>query len=157
MAAKAADPGAKAQLVNLDGKVIGEADFFQTPHGVLIEVAAKGLPPGPHAVHVHAVGTCSAQDKFASAGPHFSPDPKSAHGYMSVTSHAGDMPNQVAAADGSLRASMLNDTISLGDGANSLFDSDGAAIVIHAKADDYASQPSGNAGDRLVCGVIKKS
>jgi Cu-Zn family superoxide dismutase len=124
---------------------------------VLIEIVAKSLPPGSHAVHVHGVGICNAQDKFASAGPHFSADPKSAHGYMSASNHAGDMPNQVAADNGTLRASMLNDAITLGDGANSVFDKDGAAIVIHAKADDYMSQPAGNAGDRLVCGVIKKS
>ena len=156
-AATAAEPAAKAQLINLDGKVIGDADFFATPNGVLIEVAAKTLPPGAHAVHIHAVGTCDIKTKFASAGPHFSPDPKAAHGYMSDHgAHAGDMPNQVASADGTLRSSMINTQISLDDRANGVFDKDGSAFVIHAKADDYKSQPAGDAGDRLVCGVIRK-
>lgn len=156
-AATAAEPAAKAQLINLDGKVIGDADFFATPHGVLIEVMAKALPPGAHAIHIHAVGSCDIKTKFASAGPHFSPDPKAAHGYMSEHgSHAGDMPNQIAAADGTLRSSIFNTQVTLDDGAKGVFDKDGSAFVIHAKADDYKSQPAGDAGDRLVCGVIKK-
>lgn len=156
-AAVAANVTGRAELTNLDGKIVGKADFVETAQGVLIEIAAKGLPPGAHAVHVHAIGNCDVKTKFASAGPHFSPVADTQHGYMSEHgAHAGDMPNQVAGNDGIMHSSILNTQISLGDGANTIFDKDGSAFVIHAKADDYKSQPSGDAGDRLVCGVIRK-
>lgn len=148
---------ATASIVGLDGKPRGQVNFRATGGGVLIEIFLKGLPPGVHALAIHASGKCDAKNKFASAGPHFSSDPKKQHGYMAKGgSHAGDLPNQVAASDGSLRASIITRQFSLGTGKKSIFDNDGAAFVVHVRGDDYMSQPAGNSGDRLACGVIKR-
>ena len=145
-----------AHLIGLDGKPVGTAKFSQAGHGVLIELDAHGLKPGPHAVHIHAVGQCDAKVKFDSAGGHFSPVPKN-HGFMDKHgAHAGDMTNQFADANGNLRASIYNPNITLKRGERSLFDKDGSSIVIHAAADDYKSQPAGNAGGRVACGVIAR-
>ena len=122
---------------------------------MLIDFQLHGLPPGAHAVHVHTSGNCDTKTGFASAGPHFSPLPGKMHGYMAKGGpHEGDLPNQYAAADGTLRASVISNAFSLGNGKKSIFDRDGASLIVHAKADDYMSQPAGNAGDRIACGVI---
>jgi Cu-Zn family superoxide dismutase len=153
--AMAASSGS-ARLIGLDGKPVGTAKFTQAGHGVLIELEAHGLKPGPHAVHIHAVGQCDAKAKFDSAGGHFSPLPKN-HGFMDKHgAHAGDMTNQFADANGNLRASIYNPNVTLKRGERSLFDKDGSSIVIHAAADDYKSQPAGNAGGRVACGVIAR-
>lgn len=153
--AMAASPGS-ARLIGLDGKPVGTAKFSQAGHGVLIELEAHGLKPGPHAVHIHSVGQCDAKVKFDSAGGHFSPVPKN-HGFMDKHgAHAGDMTNQFADANGNLRASIYNPNVTLKRGERSLFDKDGSSIVIHAAADDYKSQPAGNAGGRVACGVITR-
>jgi Cu-Zn family superoxide dismutase len=153
--AMAASSGS-ARLIGLDGKQVGTAKFTQAGHGVLIELDAHGLKPGPHAVHIHAVGQCDAKGKFDSAGGHFSPLPKN-HGFMDKHgAHAGDMTNQFAGANGNLRASIYNPNVTLKRGERSLFDKDGSSIVIHAAADDYKSQPAGNAGGRVACGVIAR-
>ncbi|HVT25590.1 MAG TPA: superoxide dismutase family protein [Rhizomicrobium sp.] len=145
-----------ARLVGLDGKPVGTAKFTQAGHGVLIELEAHGLKPGAHAVHIHSVGQCDAKGKFDSAGGHFSPLPKN-HGFMDKHgAHAGDMTNQFADANGNLRASIYNPNVTLKRGERSLFDKDGSSIVIHAAADDYKSQPAGNAGGRVACGVITR-
>ncbi len=150
----AAPPTATARIVGLDGKQLGTAKFTQAGHGVLIELDVHGLKPGPHGVHIHAVGVCDVKTKFESAGGHFSPVPKN-HGFMDKHgAHAGDMTNQFADANGNLRASILNTNVTLRRGERSLFDKDGSSIVIHAAADDYKSQPAGNAGSRVACGVI---
>jgi len=148
---------ATAGFLDADGKSIGTADLVQTPNGVLVTVEVRGLAAGVHAVHVHAVGACDAAGGFESAGGHFAPG-GTMHGYMSWGGpHAGDMPNQAVGADGVLRVSLFNPNVTLGEGTASLFDADGSAIVIHAGADDYASQPSGNAGGRAACAVIEKT
>ncbi len=147
-------PTASARILGADGKAVGTAKFTQAGHGVLIELDVHGLKPGPHGVHIHSVGICDAKTKFESAGGHFSPIPKN-HGFMDKHgAHAGDMTNQFADASGNLRASILNPNITLRRGERSLFDKDGSSIVIHAAADDYRSQPAGNAGARVACGVI---
>jgi Cu-Zn family superoxide dismutase len=154
--AAVAAPSGSARLIGLDGKPVGTAKFTQAGHGVLIELEAHGLKPGPHAVHIHATGQCDAKAKFDSAGGHFSPVPKN-HGFMDKHgAHAGDMTNQFADASGNLRASIYNPNITLRRGERSLFDKDGSSIVIHAAADDYKSQPAGNAGGRVACGVITR-
>jgi superoxide dismutase, Cu-Zn family len=122
---------AKASLKDAAGKEVGRAEFVQTPHGVLIKLSLEGVPAGERAFHIHAVGKC--EPPFTSAGGHFNPDGKK-HG--------------MAAADGAHAGDMLKGR------ANSLFDSDGSALVIHAGADDYKTDPTGNAGDRIACGVI---
>ena len=150
-------PHAVAHMKTLDGGNAGTIDFAQTNHGVLVTFDLRGLSPGAHAIHVHTSGNCDAKTKFTSAGPHFSPEPKN-HGFMSKGgTHAGDLPNQYAGADGALHASTLTSMFALGNGKKSIFDRDGAAIIVHARADDYASQPAGNSGDRIACGVIVRT
>lgn len=142
-------------LIDREGRQIGTAVFEQTPNGVMISVTARGLPPGEHGFHIHQTGRCDPSEGFASAGGHFAPAGHS-HGFeVAGGPHAGDMPNQFVAGDGTLRAHVFNPRVTLREGENSLMDADGSALMIHAGADDYRSQPSGDAGDRLACAVIK--
>jgi Cu-Zn family superoxide dismutase len=146
---------ANTQLKDSSGKAVGDVDLVQTPAGVLIKLQIKGLSPGEHAFHVHAVGKCEAP--FESAGPHFNPG-NHKHGMMAGEGHAGDMPNLHVPQSGELSVEVVNFAISLDKGKpNSVFDNDGSALVVHAKADDYKSDPAGNAGDRIACGVIQPS
>jgi Cu-Zn family superoxide dismutase len=155
-AAAQAPQKATASFINAEGKEIGSATFTQTPNGVLIALDVRGLPPGEHAFHVHQKGLCEAAGKFMSAGGHYEPRGHK-HGYMVEGGpHAGDMPNQFVGADGVLKANVLNPNVTLGSGDGTLFGPDGTALVIHAKADDYTSQPAGDAGDRIACAVIKR-
>jgi Cu-Zn family superoxide dismutase len=144
---------AKADLKGIDGKGVGMVELTQTPSGVLMKVSVKGLPPGDHAFHVHAVGKC--EPPFDSAGGHFNPGGKK-HGLMAAEgSHAGDMPNLHVPQDGALTVEVLNTAVTLDKGhPNSVFGPNGTAIVIHAGVDDYKSDPAGNAGKRIACGVI---
>ncbi len=145
---------AKADLINPDGKDVGSVTLTQTPNGVLLKAELKNLPAGTHAFHVHAVGKC--EPTFKSAKGHYNPGGK-LHGiYSDGGIHAGDMPNVHVPASGALTIQVLNPNITLAKGkANTVFDADGSAIVMHMKSDDYQSQPSGAAGARIVCGVIK--
>ena len=145
---------AKAALKGGDGKDVGLAELTQTPAGVLLKLSVKGLPPGEHAFHVHAVGKCEAP--FTSAGGHFNPGNKK-HGMMAAEGqHAGDMPNVHIPQSGDLVVEVLNAAITLEKGKpNSVFDADGSAIVIHAGKDDYKTDPTGEAGGRIACGVIQ--
>ena len=148
---------AVAHMKALDGSAVGTIDFAQSNRGVLITFDLHGLSPGAHGIHIHTSGNCDAKVKFTSAGPHFSPDPKM-HGFLVKGGpHPGDLPNQWAAGDGTLHASTTTNSFSLGNGKKSIFDRDGAAIIVHAKGDDYMSQPAGNSGDRVACGVIMRT
>jgi Cu-Zn family superoxide dismutase len=144
---------ATAELKDKDGKAIGVATFRESSGGVTVDVNVKGLTPGLHAVHVHAVGRCDAP-AFTSAGGHFNPAQKK-HGYKSPEgAHAGDLPNMLVAKDGTGRFEAFTDGMTLKPGATSVFDKDGSALVIHAGVDDNVTDPTGNAGDRAACGII---
>src|SRR5262245_53628066 len=144
---------AKAMLNDASGQDAGSVSLTQTPAGVLVQLSLKGVPAGEHAFHIHAAGKCEPP-KFESAGGHFNPA-NAHHGMMSGPGHAGDMPNLHVPASGVLDLEVLNTSITLDkDKPNSVFHPGGTAIVIHAGKDDYASDPAGKAGDRIICGVI---
>jgi Cu-Zn family superoxide dismutase len=149
--ASAADK-ASAVLKDRDGKEVGKVELTDTPSGVLLRLSLDGVSPGDHAFHVHAVGKCEPPD-FKSAGPHFNPD-ETKHGLMNAEGpHSGDMPNLHVSDSGKLTVEVLNEMVTL-DAEQALLDDDGPAIVVHAVADDYATDPAGNAGDRIACGVV---
>ncbi len=150
--ARAADH-ATARMIGANGQTLGTLELLQTPAGVLISGTLKGLAPGAHAFHVHAVGKC--EPPFTSAGGHFNPAHHH-HGFESEGGgHAGDMANLNVPATGEVTVETVNDRVTLADGRpNSLLGGQGTAFVIHAGADDYKSDPAGNAGGRVACGVI---
>lgn len=153
--APATVPGAKVTLKDAQGKTLGEATLRESPAGVLVKLDLQGVPPGTHAFHIHTVGKCDAPD-FMTAGGHFNPTTMK-HGLMATGGpHAGDMPNLFVPADGKLSVEVLDANVTLGAGPKSVFDTDGSALMLHATADDYASDPAGNAGARIACGVITK-
>ena len=152
-----AAPKAKAvaRLAGLDGKPRGTATFEALNRGVLITFDLHDLPPGPHGIHLHSSGNCNAKTGFTSAGPILTLVPGKRHGYLAEGGPmAGDLPNQFAGADGRLHASVETGSFSLGNGKRSIFDRDGVALIVDARADDYRTQPLGNAGDRIACGVV---
>ena len=146
---------ARADIKNAEGKSVGTASLRETKDGVVITVNVKGLPQGLHAVHVHTVGKCDAP-AFTSAGGHFNPQNKK-HGLKNPDGpHAGDLPDMFVNKDGMGRYEALMESMTLGAGETSVFDADGSAIVVHATADDNVTDPAGNSGDRIACGVITK-
>ncbi len=144
---------ASAALKSPEGADMGTLQLAQTIAGVHISGKVTGLTPGSHAFHIHAVGKC--EPPFKSAGGHFNPF-GTPHGKHGGGPHAGDMENLAVGDDGTAAIDVVNGGVTLSThGKHSLFDADGSAIVIHAGADDYASQPSGAAGGRVACGVVQ--
>jgi Cu-Zn family superoxide dismutase len=146
---------ASAEIRDVKNQSVGTATFTEVPGGVRILVEVKGLPPGTKGVHLHEAGKCDPP-QFTTAGGHFNPEKKQ-HGTMNPQgAHAGDLPNIVVEPSGSGRLETTTNRITLGAGATSLFDADGSAIVVHAAADDFKTDPTGNSGGRIACGVIVK-
>jgi superoxide dismutase, Cu-Zn family len=134
------------------GKDLGTLELSDTQGGIMIMGSLKGLPAGEHAIHLHTTGSCTPT--FAAAGGHWNPTNKE-HGKDNPKGpHLGDSPNITVGADGTFNG-MVNTPGGTLKAADALLDADGAAVVIHAKADDYKSQPAGAAGDRIACGVAK--
>jgi Cu-Zn family superoxide dismutase len=155
--ANAASASAHSSIVNAQGTQIGSAKLTAAGNSVKVSVKVSQLTPGEHGIHVHTVGKCEGP-AFTTAGGHFNPT-SSHHGVHNTNSphpHVGDLPNLVVAKNGKASTSFTIEGATLGDGANSLFHEGGTALVIHAKADDLMSDPSGNSGDRIACGVIEK-
>jgi len=149
---------ATARLAGLDGKALGTAEFSAVNHGVLIVLDLHDLPPGAHGVHLHVSGNCDAKSGFTKAGPILSTVPGKQHGYLAEGGpEAGDLPNQFAGADGRLHASMVTTAFTLGNGKKSIFDRDGVALILDQRGDDYRTQPLGNAGGRIACGVVMRT
>jgi|SRR5690625_281485 len=146
----------KVELVDQEGIQVGIATLTEEADGVHIAVDAHHLPEGLHGFHVHEKGICETPD-FDSAGGHFNPDEKN-HGFDdSKGPHAGDMMNLEVQADGTIEQLIINDRITLKKGkTHSLFNQEGTSLIVHADPDDNVSQPAGNAGERIVCGVIYK-
>jgi Cu-Zn family superoxide dismutase len=152
VSAASAAPGdeASAAMVNADGVPVGTVELTETPQGTLITAKLSNLPEGSHGFHVHETGSC--EPPFTSAGGHYNPT-SAKHGILSPEGmHAGDMPNIYVPASGELTIEILNAKLAVDE---SLLDDDGAAIVVHAGPDDYQSDPAGDAGARIACGVIK--
>ncbi|SFZ81252.1 superoxide dismutase, Cu-Zn family [Devosia enhydra] len=157
-------PTAAATLIGLDGETIGSAQFMETPHGVVIRLTVEGLEAGERAIHLHENGECDAAGGFESAGGHFNPT-GAAHGYLNADGpHAGDMPNQFISESGTLDINIFNPLIKVvagednspDDGRSAITGTDvSTAIMIHDHADDYMTDPAGDAGGRIACGVIE--
>jgi Cu-Zn family superoxide dismutase len=156
-AAAQAQETVKVKILNAERQDVGEATITETPAGVVVtltlEEKARGLAPGVHAFHIHAVGKC--EPPFTSAGGHYNPEGRK-HGFLAKDGkHAGDLPNIHVPENGRLTAEFLVTGVTLKQGKNRLIDEDGSALVIHAKKDDYRTDPAGDAGDRIACGVIQ--
>lgn len=155
----AAPPKAKPVVVKLNdaqGKSVGTATLSAVKGGVQVKLDLMNLPPGEHAFHVHQVPKCDAPD-FKTAGPHFNPENKQ-HGTQNPQgSHAGDLPNFTVGANGTVKTSLFAGHVTLTPGPHSLFTNGGTALMIHAKPDDMKTDPTGNAGDRIACGMLASS
>jgi superoxide dismutase, Cu-Zn family len=142
-------PVSTADLVSSSGAVLGAVRVFSEPTGVMLRIDAAGVPAGQHGVHVHATGRCDPPG-FTSAGPHWNPSERK-HGHRNPAGfHMGDLGNLGVGADGKLVAGLLVPQATV----DALRDADGAALVLHATADDEVTDPSGNSGDRIACAVL---
>jgi Cu-Zn family superoxide dismutase len=150
------ETSATANFVNAEGVEIGTATLTQGEDGVAITGELTGIPAGEHGFHFHQTGDCDASTAFESAGSHFNPTDHK-HGHENPDGpHAGDLPNVSASEAGTVSLDLSTDMVSLNEGDDAyVFDDDGTALVLHADADDYATDPSGNSGDRIACAVIE--
>lgn len=144
---------ASAYLTRADGSTVGVATLSQRTDGLWLSIAADAPGRGTYGMHVHAIGKCEGPE-FTSAGPHWNPALKQHGRDNPMGAHIGDMPNVTSNANGKLVIETKLDGAML-SGAGGVLDLDGASVVIHEKADDYKTDPSGNSGKRLICGVFK--
>jgi superoxide dismutase, Cu-Zn family len=143
------------KIMDAQGADLGVVTLKPVGKGVSLKLDLHGLPPGMHAIHFHEKAKCEAPD-FKSAGAHFNPEGKH-HGLENPEgSHAGDMLNFTVDEKGRAKATIVNKNVNLGDGDHSLFSNGGTSLVIHASADDMKSDPAGNAGTRIACGVVEQ-
>lgn len=149
-----ANAAPRAPLFAADGSPRGSVRLLQVHGGVAVRVDAENLPPGVHGVHVHAVGRCDRPDS-ASAGPHWNPNGREHGAQNPAGPHLGDVVNLTVGANG--RGSLEYEIRGAWLSANEprILDADGAALVIHANADDYRTDPSGNSGGRIACAVLR--
>jgi Cu-Zn family superoxide dismutase len=155
MFAQSNGQSAHANSVNAQGQKIGTAMIREADGGIRIDVRVSELPPGTHGIHIHTVGKCEGPN-FTSAGGHLNPASKK-HGKDNPKGpHAGDLLNIQVDGAGHAAASLSDPNAALGDGPNSLFHEGGTSIVIHADRDDYKTDPAGNSGARIACGVVEK-
>jgi superoxide dismutase, Cu-Zn family len=142
------------RLLTSDGNSLGEVELLQLADGVQLIARLKGLPAGQYAMHLHAVGRCTAPD-FASAGPHFNPEGRQHGRDNPMGAHAGDLPNLTVDDKGAGALDVMLPGLQLKAGTAPLIDVDGAAVVLHGRPDDYRTDPAGNAGARIACGELR--
>lgn len=146
---------AVADLIDANGKIIGEATAEQGPNGVLLHVRVSDLPPGKHGLHLHSHGVCDTDQGFKTAHGHVG-KVEGAHGLMNPNGpEPGDLPNLFVGADGIGEMEAFTTLVSVDGGQHALLDEDGSTFIIHEKGDDHISQPIGGAGGRIACGVLK--
>jgi len=149
---------ARTDIINNDGKIIGEAIFTQGAEGVLINIKASNLPAGKHGMHFHEVGTCEDHNHFKMAKGHIMPTNRP-HGYLNKDGgpHEGNLPNLIVAENGEVEVELYSHMVSINGAGNkpALLDDNGSVLMIHINEDDHTTQPIGGSGARIACGVVE--